>query len=96
MWGFAHLSARRGAFLVTIAVQKSKGVADEHNAARAFVKTRRLDALVGTSDGIADMIAVIVTPHDLCGPKTSSADYRALECLCGGSVPRPVGCSIRS
>ena len=69
MWGFAHLSALPGALLVTIAVQKSKGVADEHNAARAFVKTRRLDALVGTSDWIADMIAVIVTLHDLGGPK---------------------------
>jgi hypothetical protein len=83
MWGFAHLSEFPGACFVTTAVQKSKGVADEHNVARAFVKARSLVASAETIDPSADIHVVIFTSRDFAGPKRSSADYRALECSCG-------------
>jgi hypothetical protein len=59
MWGFAHLVDLPGASFVTLGLQKSKGVANEHNVARAFNKPRRLHALVRVTDPSIALIASI-------------------------------------
>ena len=69
MWGFAHLVDVAGASFVTVAPQKSKGVENRLNVARAFSKARRRHALVRAIDPSVALIASISRLYDFVRTK---------------------------
>jgi hypothetical protein len=79
MWGFAHLVDVPGARIVTIAPQKSKGVAIRHNVAGAFSKPTRPRALLRVTDPRIALIVAIFPRCEIACAKWSLADIDALE-----------------